>query len=107
MRKPALIIGLSLGLIFISCQAKEKMPSEITFLTSYDAALTAAAKDGKNMIIDFYTDWCRWCDSLDANTYTDSLVISLTSDNIFVKINAEVDTSLADKYGMKGWFRFH
>jgi len=103
MRKPVLIICVSLVLIFIACQGKEKTPSEITFLTGYDAALTAAAKDGKNMIIDFYTDWCRWCDSLDANTYTDSLVISLSTDNIFVKINAEVDTALADKYGISGY----
>lgn len=103
MRKPVLMIGLSLGLLLISCQGKEKTPSEITFLTGYDAALTAAAKDGNNMIIDFYTDWCRWCDSLDANTYTDSLVISLSTDNVFVKINAEVDTALADKYGISGY----
>jgi thioredoxin-like negative regulator of GroEL len=55
------------------------------------------------MIVDFYTDWGPWCDSLDANTYSDSLVISLSSDNIFVKINAEVDTALADQFGVSGY----
>jgi thiol:disulfide interchange protein len=103
MKSLALILCLSFALTFFACERKEKIPSEINFITSYETALASAQKSGKNMIVDFYTDWCRWCDSLDANTYSDSLVISLLSDNIFVKINAEVDTALADQFGVSGY----
>jgi thioredoxin-related protein len=103
MKSLALILCLSFALTFFACERKEKIPSEINFITSYETALASAQESGKNMIVDFYTDWCRWCDSLDANTYSDSLVISLSSDNFFVKINAEVDTALADQFGVSGY----
>lgn len=103
MKKSIMILCFCYGLILFACKGKEKIPSEINFMTGYDAALAAAEKSGKNLIIDFYTDWCRWCDSLDANTYPDSLVVSLSAENIFVKINAEVDTTLADRYGISGY----
>lgn len=103
MKNSLLALSLLSYLACFACKGKEKIPTEINFLTSYDSARAAAEQSGKNMIIDFYTDWCRWCDSLDANTYTDSLVISLSAENIFVKINAEVDTVLADRFGVSGY----
>lgn len=103
MKNLILTAGLSLSLIAGSCAKKEKLPSEINFATDYNTAKAAAEKSGKTMIVDFYTDWCRWCDSLDANTYPDSLVISLTANNIFVKVNAEKDTALAQQYGISGY----
>jgi tetratricopeptide (TPR) repeat protein len=103
MRYLTLFTGLLIGLNFISCVKQEKLPTEIKFESDYNLARAAAEKSGKTMIIDFFTDWCRWCDSLDANTYSDSLVISLTANNMFVKINAEVDTVLAQRFGISGY----
>jgi len=103
MRNIVLISFLVMGMALIACQEKKEIPSGIEFITSYDKALVAAEQSGNNLIIDFYTDWCRWCDSLDANTYSDSLVISLSADNIFVKINAEEDSALADQFGISGF----
>ncbi len=62
-----------------------------------------ALETNRPMIIDFYTDWCKWCKTLDTLTYKDSLVIGLSLDNVFVKINAEVDTALARKYAVSGY----
>jgi len=103
MKKITLSTGLLVGLLLTSCVKKDYIPTKINFITNFDEAKTAAGESGKPMVIDFFTDWCRWCDSLDANTYSDSLVISLSRDNIFVKINAEIDTNLADQFGISGY----
>lgn len=99
--KLAIALFVALGL---SCGgAKKPMPTKITFETDFAAAKKLARESEKPMIIDFYTDWCKWCDSLDANTYTDSIVIGMSVDDIFVKINAEVDTTLAREFGISGY----
>jgi len=103
MRNITLFAGFLIWLIVASCGKKDLIPSEISFVTDYDEARTLAEKSGKPMIIDFFTDWCRWCDSLDANTYSDSLVISLSRDNVFVKIDAEIDTALVDHFSISGY----
>jgi len=95
---PLLAAGL------LSCGGSKKpLPTKITFETDFATAIKKAGESKMPMIIDFYTDWCKWCDSLDANTYTDSVVIGMSVDDIFVKINAEVDTTLARQYGISGY----
>ena len=103
MKRITLVVGLLAGLLATSCIEKNRLPDEIKFETNFDEARAAAEKSDKDIIIDFYTDWCRWCDSLDANTYSDSLVRTLTSDIIFVKINAEEDTAIAQQFGVSGY----
>lgn len=94
---------LVIWVMTISCGKKEPIPTQINFITDYNQAASTAEKSGKPMIIDFYTEWCHWCDSLDINTYSDSLVISLSVNNVFVKIDAEADTILAERFGVSGY----
>jgi tetratricopeptide (TPR) repeat protein len=103
MRNFQIFWVFTLCLIIVSCNNKKPSPTEIVFLTEYDQALQLAKESHRPMIIDFCTDWAPWCDSLDLNTYSDSLVISLSADNIFVKIDAAVDTALAESYGINGY----
>lgn len=87
-----------------ACGGKQRpKPTKITFETDFDQAKARATETNEPMIIDFYTSWCKWCDSLDANTYTDPLVVGMSVDDIFVKINAEEDTALAKKYGVTAY----
>jgi tetratricopeptide (TPR) repeat protein len=103
MRKPLSHSVLVVCMVLMACGEKQQIPDRINFITDYDQAKTMAGESGKSMIIGFYTDWAPWCDSLDANTYSDSLVISLSSDNIFVKIDADIDTALANQFGINGY----
>jgi len=90
--------------LFVSCGPEPKVvPARIQFQTDFKTAKAFAEKFNQPMIIDFYTDWCRWCKTLDTLTYVDSLVRAMSIDNIFVKINAEVDTGLARQYGISGY----
>ena len=98
-----LMILISIIVVFSCSSGKKPLPDKIVFQTDYDAALKMATDEHKPMIIDFYTDWCKWCKVLDTVTYVDPLVIGMSADDIFVKVNAEVDTALARKYSIAGY----
>ncbi len=82
----------------------------------YDAGLAEAKKLKKKILVDVYTDWCKWCKKLDAEVYTDAKVAKyLDQQYIPVKINAESDekvkfedmkiteAELAAKLGVSGY----
>jgi thioredoxin-related protein len=52
---------------------------------------TAAARAAKKAaVVDFYTDWCGWCKTMDAKTYGDDKVRKLLADRfIAIKVNPE------------------
>jgi|WetSurMetagenome_2_1015567.scaffolds.fasta_scaffold101306_2 thioredoxin-related protein len=80
---------------------------EIKFLRGTLAEAVETAKSQKKpLMIDFITDWCRWCDTLDARTYSDQDVASyITSHVVPFKIDAEKGEGidLAKKYGVSGY----
>jgi thioredoxin-related protein len=88
----------------LSCGSKEKqIPAKIEFQTDFGAALELAMAYDSPMIIDFFTDWCSWCKVLDTVTYVDPLVVGMSVDHVFVKVDADVDTNLARKYAISGF----
>lgn len=87
----------------ISCGSEKPVPSKIEFQTDLGVARELARDSDSPMIIDFYTDWCGSCKKLDTVTFVDPLVIGMSRDNIFVKINAEVDTVLAKEFAISGF----
>lgn len=52
-------------------------------------ALQRASGERKLVMVDFYTDWCRWCRKLDETTYADSRVRQALGSVIAVKLDAE------------------
>lgn len=44
----------------------------------------------KPVIVDIYTDWCKWCKVMDDKTFTDESLSSYIKDNYhMIKLNAE------------------
>jgi len=70
----------------------------IHWLDSYDAALKQAARDNKPVLAFFYTTWCTYCVKMNAETWTDSGVISASRDFVNVRINGEKDRELVYRY---------
>lgn len=103
MKLPLTYLILTMTILACSCGGKKPLPTRIDFETDIGVAMRKAEQSGKPMIIDFYTDWCKWCDSLDANTYVDPVVIAMSVDNIFVKINAEIDIVSAERFQVSGF----
>ncbi len=65
--------------------------AEVKFLYGpFTEALQKASAEKKLVFIDFTTDWCRWCDTLDVRTYSDSSVAALMQARLIpIKIDAE------------------
>lgn len=63
-----------------------------------DQALAQAKKEGRQVIVDFYTDWCGYCKKLDTQTFVDKEVVDLAAKAIPVKVNAERQPGIAARY---------
>ncbi len=64
----------------------------------FDAGVAEAKKAKKKILIDVYTDWCKWCKKLDSEVYTDPKVVDyLNKYYIPVKVNGEGKENLKYK----------
>src|SRR4051812_40529956 len=78
-----------LSLAFASRSLAQDAASGIKWMSITEAE--KLSKDHpKKILIDVYTDWCRWCKQLDNSTYNDPAIIKYVNDNFYaVKLNAE------------------
>jgi len=81
--------------------------AEVNFLKgTFADALREATRLQKPVMVDFTTDWCRWCDTLDVHTYADDSVALYVNDQVVpIKIDAEKGEGIeiAKKYSVQGY----
>ncbi len=66
----------------------------------FDEGLKLAQEQNKQVLIDFYTDWCHWCKVMDEKTFSDKSVAGKLEDKfITVRLNAESKTETATYLG--------
>jgi thioredoxin-related protein len=57
---------------------------------SFNTGMARAEKEGKPVVIDFYTSWCRWCKVMDEKTFSDPEVARYLGERfVSIRINAE------------------
>lgn len=81
----------------VSSKKELSKPVEDGKLTWHDIADIdyLRKKSPKPVIVDIYTDWCKWCKVMDQKTFTDpGLIDFLENDYHMVKFNAETKSSL-------------
>ncbi len=67
---------------------------------SFDKGVAKAESENKNMIIDFYTDWCHWCKVMDEKTFNDAGVSKVLAEKyITVRLDAEDGSQTANYKG--------
>jgi len=102
MHKFLVTFIIIIGITVTSCSGDNKNESKTQKTTtksqteqkavwmSFDEGLAKAASEKKNMIVDFYTDWCHWCKVMDEKTFSDEKVNKkLVEKFITVRIDAE------------------
>jgi len=90
------------GLSFLHNSTEQKITTESTTIssdkgewTTIEKAIIASKKDNKKILIDVYTDWCKWCKVMDEKTFKDQSTISFLQENFhLVKFNAETRTDV-------------
>ncbi len=101
MRKIEPLICLALLVIsFIACGSPEKPPGKIEFIYDLEAARRIAADKDWPMVIEFFKEDCPWCKMLDDSTFSNKLVIEMSQDIVFVKVDALKDSLLARSLGV-------
>jgi len=69
----------------------------------FQTAMRHATVSGKPIVIDFWADWCGWCERLDQTTYIDPLVVKLSKQFVAVKVDTEgspAQVAIAIQYGV-------
>ncbi|MCH7879919.1 MAG: thioredoxin family protein [candidate division Zixibacteria bacterium] len=85
--------------------------TEVRKYNNFAEAQTAAKEANLPILIDFYTDWCKYCKQMDTATFADPKVITWLNKNvIFAKIDSEDEnkdrTAFAESYGVRGYPTF-
>jgi len=79
----------------------EKTNKEVVW-TSFDDGLAKGVKENKNILVDFYTDWCRWCKVMDEKTFNEKKVAAKLKERFAtVRLNAESKSDSANFKGNK------
>ena len=97
--KNSFLIGIALltfsGVILQSYITKNDLPAEEIEVkekswTDIETAVKQAKTDQKKILVDVYTDWCKWCKVMDEKTFSDPEVSRFLEENFhLVKFNAE------------------
>jgi len=67
-------------------------------------ALARAGNEKKLVMVDFYTDWCKWCQRLDQTTLSDAGVQQALGRFVSVRLNAEKDgRDVAERFNVDGY----
>ena len=92
--------------LFVAIPLLASSPAaEAPFLElNFDQALAAAKKDGKVVMIDFFTTWCQPCKKLDKVTWADEGVRKwLGEKTVPLKIDAEKEAELAKRFAVEAY----
>lgn len=70
---------------------------------SYDEGLALAKKDGKQIFLHFYADWCHYCKEMKKKTFTSSAVIRYLNDHfISILVNTDKNRKITGNYFVRG-----
>ncbi len=101
--KPIILICVVAIAMLAVCAKEKHVPTAINWLNSYEVALQLARQKKQPIMIDFYTDWCGWCERLDDITYIDSLVVSESSKFVSLKLDADRERSVSRRYRVQAF----
>lgn len=75
------------------------------FLSSYAEASELSMKDGKILMIDFYTTWCKPCKKLDKEVYRNKEFLPYTAKMACIKVDAESESGslLQEKFNIRSY----
>jgi thiol:disulfide interchange protein len=112
-----LVIVLSVTFLFgtVACNRSEIAPPpadtvaahgavKVTWGEDLPTALDRARSEGKPVLVNFYADWCVWCQRLESTTFRDAEVANLLQQRV-VPVSLDVDhegRELSSRYRVDG-----
>ncbi len=96
---PALVVALS----GTPARAADETKPKIEWLDDYGTMLGRSQKEGRLVMIEFYTSWCLYCGKLEKDTFGDPRVVGLSKDFVCAKLDADVQKAAAARYEPEGF----
>jgi thiol:disulfide interchange protein DsbD len=79
---------------------------DVKSLADLDAAVAAASKAGRPVMLDFYADWCVSCKEMEKYTFTDATVQRALNSYVLLRANVTAndaaDQALLKRFGIFG-----
>lgn len=70
---------------------------KVNWLT-WEQAMELSKKEKRKMVLDVYTDWCKWCERMEEVTFSEPGIAKYMNENFYpVKFNAEQKQTLKYK----------
>ncbi len=110
MKKKLILTILILPFLLLYCSkdSEEKSVSAETSQKksgvkwySFNEGTALAKKSRKQLIIDFYADWCKWCRVMEETTFSDTAVAGELSKN-FISVRIYTDRPDTEKINFRG-----
>lgn len=95
-----IIIVLATGIFLFGCEKKKVIPTEITYQSDLRSAQEVARTEKKPLLVEFFKTGCSWCRKLDDSTFADKIIIEMSDKIIFLKLDAGVDSAIAQQFGV-------
>ena len=68
---------------------------------TYEEGTALGLSESKKVFINFYADWCKYCETMDRHTFKDAGIVSyLNSYFISIKVDVEREKAIAKKYNI-------
>lgn len=78
----------------------EIVRGELDFVADYDTGLRIAAERGQPLLLFFTAPWCRYCDELAEESFTESQVVSISERFVCVLVDADRQPEVCKLYGV-------
>jgi uncharacterized protein YyaL (SSP411 family) len=76
----------------------------IAWTTNLRAAQDIAARDGKLILVHFYSDNCPPCRALEKNVFPrPEIAAAIHTNYVPVKVHVDTAPQLAERFGVEGW----
>jgi thioredoxin-related protein len=70
---------------------------------SYAEGMAVSQSQNKKILINFWAEWCRYCRSMDTNTFADSSVVAYINRNFIpIRVNSDNEPKTANRYNVRG-----
>jgi len=88
------IAVLAVAFVAWTMSEEPSKPAAIEWL-NFENAHAKTVKEKKLMMVDVYTDWCKWCKVMDEQTFSHPDIVKFARQNMVMsKMNAESDAKV-------------
>jgi len=79
-----------LALMFFTATSMAAKAQSVVNWLSWEEALELNKKEKKKILVDVYTNWCRYCKQMEKTTLSDPYIVQYVNENYYpIKFNAE------------------